>query len=321
VISDGADALGVANGRAAEFLNNEGHTNKLVALATGLRSAFGRIASVPTEKRARQKAARREKLEAQRRAAKRQKNIRTGVIVVVVAAFVITSVYLLVHSNSSKSTSTTTTSSTTTTTLPASAAQKAADAIAVAYGCPSSVTTTVNMPNWTTPPKYTLDVTKNYYATFKTTAGTFVEKLNNNTTKVNTNNFIFLAEHNYYKCSIFGRVITGFVDQGGYSNATTQGNVGYTVPADEYPAAAADPKKQYAYGDLAMANTGQAGSNGSQFFIVAGPSGEALPNSYTDFGQLVSGANVIAAINNQGSSGGTPSVYHRILNVTISNTK
>ncbi len=320
MISDGADALGVSNGRAAEFLNNEGHANKLVARATGLRSRFGRIASVPTEKRARQKAARREKLEAQRRAAKRQKNIRTGVIVVVIAAVVITSVALLVNSNPSKSASTTT-SSTTTTTLPASAAQKAADAIAVAYGCPSSVTTTVNMPNWTTPPKYTLDVTKNYYATFKTTAGTFVEKLNNNTTKVNTNNFIFLAEHNYYKCSIFGRVITGFVDQGGYSNATTQGSVSYNVPADEYPAAAANPKKQYAYGELAMANTGQAGSNGSQFFIVAGPSGEALPNTYTDFGQLVSGANVIAAINNQGSSGGTPTVYNRILNVTISNTK
>lgn len=270
---------------------------------------------MPTEKRARQKAARREKLEAQRRAAKRKKQIRTTGIVVVVAALIITSVAVLANSGKSKPA--------TTTTLPAAAAQVAANKIAEKYGCPGSPDTTVTTPNWSTPPAYTLDASKNYYATFKTTAGTFVEKLNTTTTKVNTNNFVFLADHNYYKCTIFGRVLKGSVDQGGYTNTTTKGGVNYKITENEYPTKASNAAKQYAFGDLAYANSGS-GTNGSQFFVVAGPQGEALPPSYTDIGTLVSGGDVVSLINEQGadisSQTGTPTVIQRVLNVKISNS-
>ena len=67
-----------------------------------------------------------------------------------------------------------------------------------------------------------------------------------------------------------------------------------------------------------MANTGQPHTGGSQFFIVAGPQGESLPNTYTLFGSVTSGMNVVDTINKQGSAAGVPpDVTQRILSVTI----
>ena len=67
-----------------------------------------------------------------------------------------------------------------------------------------------------------------------------------------------------------------------------------------------------------MANTGAPNSGGSQFFIVAGPEGESLPNSYALFGSVTSGMNVVDTINQQGSAQGVPpDVTQRIISVTI----
>ena len=92
---------------------------------------------------------------------------------------------------------------------------------------------------------------------------------------------------------------------------------GYTIP-DEYPPKAAAGTPQYPLGSVAMANTGQPHTGGSQFFIVAGPQGESLPNTYTLFGSVTSGMNVVDTINKQGSAAGVPpDVTQRILSVTI----
>jgi cyclophilin family peptidyl-prolyl cis-trans isomerase len=67
-----------------------------------------------------------------------------------------------------------------------------------------------------------------------------------------------------------------------------------------------------------MANTGSPNTGGSQFFIVAGPQGESLPNSYALFGHVTSGMNVVDTINQQGSAQGVPpDVTQRILSITI----
>ena len=67
-----------------------------------------------------------------------------------------------------------------------------------------------------------------------------------------------------------------------------------------------------------MANTGSPNTGGSQFFIVSGPQGESLPNTYSLFGQVTSGMNVIATIDKQGSTSGIPpDVTQRMLTVTI----
>ena len=88
------------------------------------------------------------------------------------------------------------------------------------------------------------------------------------------------------------------------------------------PAKAANAAQQYPLGSVAMANTGQANSGGSQFFIVTGAEGQSLPNTYALFGTVTSGLDVVQTINAQGnasaSSNGTPpAVTQRILSVTI----
>ncbi len=271
-----------------------------------------------TEKRERQKAARRQKIEAQQRAAKRRRTIqRTSIVAVVAVVIVVSAAFLFSSSSPSKSAATTTTTSatgTTTTTTAVSPAQATANALAVKAGCPASTSTRVNTLTWSSAPPLTINTAKTYYAHFVTTAGDFVVKLDAATAPITVNNFVFLAEHKFYNCVIFHRVIPGFVVQGGDPTGTGAGGPGYTIP-DELPKVG---KPTYPLYSVAMANTGKPHTGGSQFFIVTGPSGESLPNSYSLFGQVVSGQSVVQAINKAGTSSGTPSVVHRMLSVTIS---
>jgi cyclophilin family peptidyl-prolyl cis-trans isomerase len=277
-----------------------------------------------TSKRERQKAARREKLEQQQRYNQRRRNIRRSVIVVIIAILVIGSGALLFTGGKGKATASTTSTSTTTTaanasTTAATVTQAQANAKAVAAGCPASTSTRVNTKSWPKAPAMTIDTSKNYYAHFTTTAGNFVVKLDAATAPITTNNFVFLADQGFYKCVIFQRVIPGFMIQGGDPTGTGTGGPGYTI-ADEYPKTGSPTYPLYS---LAMANTGAAHTGGSQFFIVTGASGETLPATYSLFGQVVSGINVVKTIQNAGNSsassnGVPPKVVHRMLNVTIS---
>ncbi len=272
---------------------------------------------MPSEKRARQKAGRQARLEAERKKAKRRRLIRNGSVSLLVAAIVVGSVFLITrHSGSGSSTTTTTSSSAN------SAAQTAANAAAVAAGCPESTSARVNTLQWSSAPAMTIDTSKTYTATVKTTVGTFVITLDAAATPQTVNNFVFLADKGYYHCVIFHRVIPTFMDQTGDPTGTGEGGPGYTIP-DEYPATAADPSQQYPLGSVAMANTGQPHTGGSQWFVVAGSEGESLQPQYTLFGQVTSGMSVIEKINSQGSTannGVPPKVTQRILSVTIATT-
>lgn len=271
-------------------------------------------------------------MEQMQRQAKRRQNIRRGIIVGIVAVLVLGAGTLLFSSKSPTTTTTTTTSSTsattttvaaaTPTTIPAARAaalQTKANTAAVAAGCPASTKTRVNTLTWAKAPALTIDKSKTYEAHFVTTSGDFVVKLDAATAPITTNNFVFLAQHDFYKCVIFHRVIPGFVIQGGDPTGTGTGGPGYTI-ADEYPPKGSPTYPLYS---LAMANTGAVHSGGSQFFIVTGASGEALANTYSLFGQVISGESVVATINNEGNTGPTadpgvpPVVTNRMLSVTI----
>jgi cyclophilin family peptidyl-prolyl cis-trans isomerase len=284
-----------------------------------------------TSKRERQKAARRDKLERMQREAKRRQNIRRGVIVGVVAVVVLVSGALLFTGGSPTTSSTTsttvqgsasatTTSSSTTTTVKSGVAaggitQAKANAVAVAAGCPASLTARANNLSWPKAPAMTINTNKTYYAHFVTTAGSFIVKLDAKSAPITTNNFVFLAQHKFYDCVIFHRVIPGFVIQGGDPSGTGSSGPGYTIK-DELPKAG---NPTYPLYSLAMANTGHPNTGGSQFFIVTGASGEALPNTYSLFGQVISGQNVAKIINDAGSTSGVPpTITHRMLSVTIS---
>jgi cyclophilin family peptidyl-prolyl cis-trans isomerase len=274
---------------------------------------------VPSDKRARQRAAREMRLAEEAKAKKRRKQTRNVIALVVVVAVVILIVFLT-SSNSTTKNKSATSSSTTTTVAGSSStakAQVAANKIAVAAGCPAKTSTRVNTQKYSAAPAMTIDTSKTYTATVKTTAGTFTIALDAKTAPITVNNFVFLADKGYYHCVIFHRVIPTFMDQTGDPTGTGDGGPGYTI-ADEYPAKSSNAADQYPLGSVAMANTGQAHTGGSQFFIVAGAEGESLANTYSLFGQVTSGMSVVDKINAEGSTAGVPpDVTQRMLSVTI----
>ena len=145
------------------------------------------------------------------------------------------------------------------------------------------------MPNkYSAPHAMAIDATKAYTATIETTAGTMVAELFPGDAPNTVNNFVCLARDGYYEGVIFHRVIAGFMIQGGDPTGTGSGGPGYRF--DDEPV-----KRPYSRGTLAMANAGK-NTNGSQFFIMHADYG--LPPSYTIFGKLTSGEEIIDIIAN-----------------------
>lgn len=245
-------------------------------------------------------------------------------MVIVVALAVFGIAYAVEGGGSSSPSSGSKSTTTTSTAAGTSAAQQAANRTAEAAGCPANPYTRVNTLTWTSAPPMTIDPSKTYDASIRTDVGTFDVALDASTAPITVNNFVFLADHGFYHCVIFQRVIPGFMDQTGDPTGTGSGGPGYTI-ADEYPKKAANPADQYPLGSVAMANTGQPHTGGSQFFIVAGAEGEDLPPTYSLFGQVTSGMRVVQQINADGNAsasanGVPPKVVHRILSVTITHT-
>jgi cyclophilin family peptidyl-prolyl cis-trans isomerase len=211
---------------------------------------------------------------------------------------------------------------TTTTTLGKdAAAQAAANRLAVAAHCPSTPKTRVNSQTYSSPPPMTIDPTKTYTATVKTTAGTFVITLDAKAAPKTVNNFVFLAQKGFYNCNIFHRVVPGFMDQTGDPQGTGSGGPGYKFANENVPTS-------YASGDVAMANSGGTDTNGSQFFILVPGGTKTLDsdlsagNKYSLFGTVTSGMSVVEKINSEGNptpnaNGVPPKVVQRILTVTI----
>jgi cyclophilin family peptidyl-prolyl cis-trans isomerase len=138
------------------------------------------------------------------------------------------------------------------------------------------------------PPEMGIDPSKRYTATMDTSMGTLVIALDAINAPITVNNFVFLAAHHYYDGVIFHRIINGFVCQGGDPTGTGRGGPGYRF-VDE------PVKQRYQIGSLAMANAGP-NTNGSQFFLISGPSGANLPPQYNHFGQVVKGLEVVDAM-------------------------
>ena len=160
-------------------------------------------------------------------------------------------------------------------------------------------------------PEMGIDPTKRYTATMDTSMGTMVIALDAVKAPRTVNSFVFLALNHYYDGIIFHRIIKGFVCQGGDPTGTGRGGPGYQY-ADELPKAG-----QYQIGSLAMANAGP-NTNGSQFFLISGPSGVGLPPAYALFGQVVKGLEIVEAMQNVPTGAGDrPSTDVVINSVTI----
>lgn len=159
-------------------------------------------------------------------------------------------------------------------------------------------------------PPLIIDPTRTYTAEMLTSKGALTISLNPIAAPKTVNNFVFLARWHYYDGVTFHRIIPGFMCQGGDPEGTGRGGPGYRFE-DELPAPG-----RYEIGSIAMANAGP-NTNGSQFFIVSGPDGVGLPPSYSLFGKVVKGLDVVKAIESVGSRSGTPSEPVVIESVTI----
>jgi peptidyl-prolyl cis-trans isomerase B (cyclophilin B) len=232
---------------------------------------------------------------------RRRRVVRRGVIITVIGAAVIATAALLFSGGSTPTTTTTSSTSTvppttTTTISPAvKAAQTTANAKALAAGCPALPSTRVNTLKWSKEPAITITKTQPLYAHVTTTAGDFVIQLLPAKALHTVNNFVFLADHKFYNCVIFHRVVKDFVIQGGDPTGTGAGGPGYTVVE------APPPGTQYVRGDVAMAKTQTqpSGASGSQFFIVTAANATqsaGLTPDYALLGKVVVGQDVVDAI-------------------------
>jgi peptidyl-prolyl cis-trans isomerase B (cyclophilin B) len=133
-----------------------------------------------------------------------------------------------------------------------------------------------------------------YVATITTNCGKIVADLDASKAPHTVNSFAFLAGKHYFDGSPCHRLTTAqiFVLQCGDPTGTGSGDPGYTIP-DENLAGATYPA-----GTLAMANTGQPHTGGSQFFFCYAAT--PLPPQYTPFGKVTVGLDVLQAIAHNG---------------------
>ncbi len=164
-------------------------------------------------------------------------------------------------------------------------------------------------------------------ATFETSLGNVEVELFTDKMPVTAGNFIDLALAGFYDGLHFHRVFDGFMIQFGCPHSrdpkspragtgeSPNGNI-----QDEHPA---DAKISNEPGTLSMANTGRPNSGGSQFFI------NTVHNAYLDwfspgpskhpvFGKVVSGMDVIKAIETTPTAAGDrPVTPVQMIKVTI----
>jgi cyclophilin family peptidyl-prolyl cis-trans isomerase len=129
-----------------------------------------------------------------------------------------------------------------------------------------------------------------YFARWHTTMGDFTAELRDDIAPITANNFIDLANDGFYDGLHFHRVVDDFVIQDGDPSGNGTGGPGYTI-ADEFNVGLHHDIP----GMLAMANTGQPHSAGSQYYITLVPY-PSLDGHYAIFGKVIQGLDVVQAI-------------------------
>lgn len=149
--------------------------------------------------------------------------------------------------------------------------------------------------------------------TVTTNHGELVVEVDNAKAPCTAASFDFLAGKKFFDDGNCHRLTTKdmYVLQCGDPSGTGRGGPTYQFTNEYTPedtasdlteseiAAGETPKPNYRAGDVAMANSGGTDTNGSQFFFVYKDT--YLPPSYTVFGTLTSGMDVIEAIADNGA--------------------
>jgi len=155
---------------------------------------------------------------------------------------------------------------------------------------------------------------KTYTVTLTTNRGDIVISMDGKAAPYTVNSFVYLAQKGYFNNTKCHRLVWSsplFMLQCGDPTATGTGGPGYTIP-DENLASLGAPDSggqvTYKAGVVAMANTSQPHTGGSQFFLVGKDS--TLTPTYTPFGTITKGLDLLQSIGAAGaeteSDGSTP---------------
>ncbi|MGW0119220.1 peptidylprolyl isomerase [Streptomyces sp. NPDC003327] len=157
-------------------------------------------------------------------------------------------------------------------------------------------------------PKMAVDAKAAYVMTLATDQGDVTITMDAKKTPRTVNSFHHLAGKKYFDGTKCHRLTTSgiFVLQCGDPKGDGTGGPGYTIPDENLGGlgkAGANGTVTYPAGTVAMANTGQPGTGGSQFFLVYKET--KLPPSYTPFGTMdAAGLKVVEKVAAAGVAGG-----------------
>ena len=170
--------------------------------------------------------------------------------------------------------------------------------------CQKAAKGSVKKLSWKKEPAVTIDESAKYTMKLATTCGDIDIALKTSAAPHTVNSFDFLASKGFFDHTKCHRLTTNgiYVLQRGDPTGTGSGGPGYTIP-DENLKDKSLKGGVYPAGTIAMANTGQKHTGGSQFFLVYQDS--QLPASYTPFGTVsASGMKVLKKIAAAGESTG-----------------
>ncbi|MFD4243111.1 peptidylprolyl isomerase [Streptomyces sp. NPDC058525] len=163
-------------------------------------------------------------------------------------------------------------------------------------------------PKQSPSPEMAIDQKAKYTFALKTSAGDINFTMDAAKTPQTVNSFKSLADKGYFDNTKCHRLTSSgiFVLQCGDPEGTGMGGPGYNIPDENLDSLGkANEQGQVVYpaGTVAMANTGQPGSGGSQFFLVYKDS--PLAPSYTPFGKIdAAGVKVLEEIAKAGTVDG-----------------
>ncbi|WP_399882844.1 peptidylprolyl isomerase [Streptomyces sp. BBFR51] len=179
----------------------------------------------------------------------------------------------------------------------------------------------VETQTWKKEPAMTIDKSAKYTMKLATTCGDIDIALKSSAAPHTVNSFNFLAGKGFFDHTPCHRLTTNgiYVLQCGDPTGQGNGGPGYTIP-DENLKDKSLKENTYPAGTVAMANTGQPGSGGSQFFLVYQDS--PLPPSYTPFGTISDKGmtvlkKIVAAGESTGAGDGAPNATVVIDKATV----
>lgn len=129
---------------------------------------------------------------------------------------------------------------------------------------------------------------QNTTATVETSVGTMKFEFFPDKAIGHVKNFVQLAEDGFYDGTIFHRVISGFMIQGGCPRGDGTGGPGHTIKAEFNDT-------HHERGILSAARAADPDSAGSQFFVCHGDAA-FLDRQYTAFGRLIDGDDTLEKI-------------------------